>query len=292
MAATNDTVADAQFKILLYIYACVILLCLTLFRSVRATLSVILPLTLVSILAYAMMAVLQIGLKTSTLPVAAFGVGIGVDYGIYIFSQLNNYLRNGEGLSSAYIKTLEANGTAVLVTGLTLHQVLSLGFFLICSSNPYGYFICLHASTNMVGAICVATLLGLCTQKTDTENSHNWEVVMEPSWFSSSFIMHARHDWIDLVCSSCSLQCLIMWEKRIYQLPNSTCALPHTVSPFMIGEFITLFWVIFQFRIPATNYSGVIGLICFDLVSTATLQVPCHNRYYKAFEPYVHRKLV
>ena len=35
-------------------------------------------------LTYALMAVLDIGLKISTLPVAALGVGIGVDYGIYV----------------------------------------------------------------------------------------------------------------------------------------------------------------------------------------------------------------
>ena len=160
MAATNDTVADAQFKILLYIYACVIVLCLTLFRSIRATLSVILPLTLVSILAYAMMAILQIGLKTSTLPVAAFGVGIGVDYGIYIFSQLNNYLREGEGLCAAYIKTLEANGTAVLVTGLTLSlSVITWIFSDLQFQIDMGILFAFMLLLNMVGAICVVPAL-------------------------------------------------------------------------------------------------------------------------------------
>ena len=137
-----------------------LLACLTLFRSVRATLSVILPLTLVSILAYAMMAVLQIGLKTSTLPVAAFGVGIGVDYGIYIFSQLNNYLRNGEGLSSAYIKTLEANGTAVLVTGLTLSlSVITWIFSDLQFQIDMGILFAFMLLLNMVGAICVVPAL-------------------------------------------------------------------------------------------------------------------------------------
>lgn len=160
MAATNYTVAASQFNILLYIYACVILLCLALFRSIRSTLSVILPLTLVSVLAYAMMAVLEIGLKTSTLPVAAFGVGIGVDYGIYIFSQLNNYLRSGEKLTSAYIKTLEANGTAVLVTGLTLSlSVITWIFSELQFQIDMGILFAFMLLLNMIGAICVVPAL-------------------------------------------------------------------------------------------------------------------------------------
>jgi len=39
---------------------------------------VVLPLALVSLLAYALMAVLGIGLKVNTFPVVALGVGIGV----------------------------------------------------------------------------------------------------------------------------------------------------------------------------------------------------------------------
>ena len=67
----------------------------------------------------------------------------------------------------------------------------------------------------------------------------------------------------------------------------------YVVSPFMIGEFITLFWL---FSIPE-YYSNQLFLVSSGLfvliwVSTATLQVPCHNRLLKSFEPSVHRKLV
>ncbi|HAV05960.1 MAG TPA: hypothetical protein DCX47_13275, partial [Pseudomonas sp.] len=58
------------------------------FRSLAATLCVILPLVLTSILGNALMAFMGIGVKVATLPVIALGVGIGVDYGIYIYSRL------------------------------------------------------------------------------------------------------------------------------------------------------------------------------------------------------------
>ena len=88
MAATNEAVAEAQLPMMLYVYGAVIALCLISFRSIRATLVVVLPLYVVSTLAQWLMTALDIGLTVSTLPVIALGVGIGVDYGIYILSTI------------------------------------------------------------------------------------------------------------------------------------------------------------------------------------------------------------
>jgi predicted RND superfamily exporter protein len=120
MAATNEAVAAAQFPMLIYVYSAIIALCLLTFRSLRATLCIVLPLGLVSVLAYALMTILDIGLKVSTLPVVALGVGIGVDYGIYIFSRLHRQLEKGLPLREGYEVTLQITGNAVLFTGLTL----------------------------------------------------------------------------------------------------------------------------------------------------------------------------
>jgi hypothetical protein len=62
MAATNQEVAAAQFPILIYVYAAIIALCLLTFRSLRAVLSIVLPLAVVSLLGYALMVALDIGL--------------------------------------------------------------------------------------------------------------------------------------------------------------------------------------------------------------------------------------
>ncbi|PKL96113.1 MAG: RND transporter [Gammaproteobacteria bacterium HGW-Gammaproteobacteria-8] len=120
MAATNEEVRSAQTPILLYVYGAIVLLCLLTFRSLRGTLCIVLPLVLVSYLAYALMAFLGIGLKVNTLPVVALGVGIGVDYGIYIFSRLREYLAEGDTLDVAYMRTLRLTGRAVVFTAITL----------------------------------------------------------------------------------------------------------------------------------------------------------------------------
>ena len=129
MAATNEAVREAQLPMLFYVYAAVIALCLITFRSLRGTLCVVLPLALVSILANALMAYLEIGLKVSTLPVVALGVGIGVDYGIYIFSCMQNYLRQGKSVAESYAAALGDTGNAVLFTGFTLAIGVSTWIF-------------------------------------------------------------------------------------------------------------------------------------------------------------------
>ncbi|GAA6130253.1 efflux RND transporter permease subunit [Halopseudomonas sabulinigri] len=119
-AATNVVIEASQTKMLLTVYAVVIFMCLVTFRSIRAVLCIIIPLALTSVLANALMAFLGIGVKVATLPVIALGVGIGVDYGIYIYSRLETYLRQGLPLQEAYYETLKTTGKAVTFTGFTL----------------------------------------------------------------------------------------------------------------------------------------------------------------------------
>lgn len=119
-AATNEVISKAKDKMLLSVYAVVSFLCLITFRSIAAVICIITPLALTSVLCEALMAQLGIGIKVATLPVIALGVGIGVDYGIYIYSQLETKLKEGLPLQEAYFQTLITTGKAVSFTGITL----------------------------------------------------------------------------------------------------------------------------------------------------------------------------
>jgi predicted RND superfamily exporter protein len=56
----------------------------------------------------------------ATLPVIAVGIGIGVDYGIYIYNKMEYFLDRGLALREAYFETLKATGVAVTLTGVML----------------------------------------------------------------------------------------------------------------------------------------------------------------------------
>ena len=120
MAATNETVRAKELMILLGVFAAVIVMCLLTFRSVTGMILVVLPLALVSVLVYAVMAVVGIGLKVSTLPMVALGAGIGVDYGIYLFSRMQEFLRQGLSVTASYERTLRVTGASIIFTGVTL----------------------------------------------------------------------------------------------------------------------------------------------------------------------------
>ncbi|MEI5604660.1 hypothetical protein, partial [Streptomyces brasiliscabiei] len=51
MAATNESVSAAQLPMMIYVYGAVIILCLISFKSIKATIAVVLPLYIVSTLA-------------------------------------------------------------------------------------------------------------------------------------------------------------------------------------------------------------------------------------------------
>ena len=145
---------------LMYVFAAIIVLCLITFRSVIATLCIVLPLALVSLLAYALMSSLEIGLKVNTLPVVALGVGIGVDYGIYIYSRFQSLLREGLDISSAYLKTLTITGNGVVFTGVTLAIGVATWIFSPLKFQAYmGILLTFMFLVNMLGAILLLPAL-------------------------------------------------------------------------------------------------------------------------------------
>ncbi|QYJ87690.1 MMPL family transporter [Shewanella mesophila] len=161
MAATNEAVAEAQLPMMLYVYGAVFVLCLISFRSLRATVAVILPLYVVSTLAQALMTQLDIGLAVSTLPVIALGVGIGVDYGIYILSTMAVKLRDGMPVQKAYHQALVERGSAVIFTGLTLAIGVSTWFFSALKFQmDMGILLTFMFLVNMLGAIIILPAIG------------------------------------------------------------------------------------------------------------------------------------
>ena len=160
MAATNEEVAANQFPILLGVYSAIIALCLITFRSARAVLCIVIPLGLVSLLAYALMTLLEIGLKVSTLPVVALGVGIGVDYGIYIYSRFQSFCSEGKSIREAYLRTLSISGNGVVFTGVTL--AIGVGTWIFSPLKfqaDMGILLTFMFLVNMLGAILLLPAL-------------------------------------------------------------------------------------------------------------------------------------
>ncbi|KFE51823.1 efflux RND transporter permease subunit [Pseudomonas syringae] len=153
-AATNEVIKQTEMTILILVYICVATMCMITFRSWAATLCIVLPLVLTSVLGNALMAFMGIGVKVATLPVIALGVGIGVDYGIYVYSRLESFLRAGLPLQEAYYETLKSTGKAVLFTGLCLAiGVCTWIFSAIKFQADMGLMLTFMLLWNMFGAL-------------------------------------------------------------------------------------------------------------------------------------------
>lgn len=159
-AATNIVVEKAMHEMLYWVYGAVILLCWITFRNWRAVLAAILPLMLTSVLAEALMVALGMGVKVATLPVIALGVGIGIDYALYVLSVLLARMKAGDSLVEAYYGALLATGKVVLLTGLTLAIAVATWVFSpIKFQADMGILLAFMFLVNMLGALILLPAL-------------------------------------------------------------------------------------------------------------------------------------
>jgi uncharacterized protein len=145
---------------LLYVYAAVIALCFITFRSWRAVIVAVLPLIVTSILGEALMVMLGIGVKVATLPVTALGVGIGVDYSLYLLTVFLVKQRQGVSVTEAYSGALVFTGKVVALIGVTLATaVITWAWSPIKFQADLGILLAFMFLWNMLGALVIVPSL-------------------------------------------------------------------------------------------------------------------------------------
>lgn len=160
MAATNEEVERNELTVVLWVYAVIALFLWLSFKTISGVLCVGLPLSLVTLLGYAMMVNLDIGMKVATLPVLALATGIGVDYGIYSYSVIAAGLRNGLSLEDAYYEKMRTTGKATLFTGAGMAIGVAMWIFSeLQFQRDMGILLVFAFTANMIGAIVVLPAL-------------------------------------------------------------------------------------------------------------------------------------
>ncbi len=162
MAATNEEVKRAEVKMLLSLFSALIIFCLISFRSWTALICVLVPLVGVTVMGNALMAMLDIGLKVATLPVIALGVGVGVDYGIYLFERIQHYMHDPQmSFREAFARSMRDRGSAIVFTALTMSVgVLTWMMSALKYQADMGLLLGFLFLVNMFGAICLLPALG------------------------------------------------------------------------------------------------------------------------------------
>jgi len=161
IAATNEVVAEYSEKVRVFIFLIIFLFVAITYRSFVAGFILTFSVALADFISVAVMAYMNIGLNINTLPVASVGVGIGLDYGIYVVSRMKEEYANTEDIVAAVITGLTTSGKAVTFTATTLIGGIIMWYFLsaVRFQAEMGLLLSLLMFFNMVGAILVVPTL-------------------------------------------------------------------------------------------------------------------------------------
>jgi len=159
--ATNEEMKRTHAVIDIMVLTTIFVLCTLFYRSAVAGLMLTLPLILGNMVAFAYMALANIGLSINTLPVAAVGVGVGVDFAIYIYNRCIEEFPQREEWEDTILASVRTSGKAVVYTGLTMVLPIMVWFFIsdLKFQAQMGVFLAMILSTNVILAITLHPLM-------------------------------------------------------------------------------------------------------------------------------------
>jgi len=161
-AAINEVVAWNQLKTLVLAILGVFVCCSLNFRSIGAGIILTAPLLFSNYMAFAYMALNDIGLNIATLPVSAVGIGIGVDYGIYLLARVAEERRRDPAitLETAIQRTIATYGKSVIyIAGTLIGGLLIWPFSALKFQAQMGMLLAIILFFNCLGAIFTVPVL-------------------------------------------------------------------------------------------------------------------------------------
>jgi len=143
------------------VLAAIFLMCVLVFRSWVAGLMLALPLMVANIIAFWYMSWMNIGLSVNTLPVSAVGVGVGVDFAIYLYSRCVEEYPKRRDFRETIMTSAKTTGEAVVYTGLTIILPVIAWYFIsdLKFQAEMGFFLAMIMTTNMIAALTLHPLL-------------------------------------------------------------------------------------------------------------------------------------
>ena len=122
-AAVNEIIKQSTNSNIIIVFILVLLRVSIALRSLIGGLFLFIPLGFSIILTYGIFGLAGVTLTVETLPVAAMGIGLGIDYSIYIAARIHEEILRGHGnpdISGAIQRALVTSGKAVFFTGMVI----------------------------------------------------------------------------------------------------------------------------------------------------------------------------
>jgi len=160
LAAINEEVTKHQAQVTVLAFGIIFLFCALAYRSLLAGLLFLVPLAVSNYLTYALMGARGIGLDVNSLPVVAVGVGLGVDYGLYVVGRIQEEFDRSGNVSTAIITALTTAGKAVLFTASTMvFGVLFWSFSFLRFQADMGTMLLFWMIISMLGGLILLPAL-------------------------------------------------------------------------------------------------------------------------------------
>jgi hypothetical protein len=152
--ALNEEMKAMHFQMDVAVLGAIFLMCWLAFRSLVAGIMLTLPLILSNLVAYTYMSFADIGLTTSTLPCAAVGVGVGVDFAIYLYSRCIEEFRQQDDWETTILRSVRTGGKGILFSGITLILPLAAWYLIapLKFQAQMGFFLAMLLFVNMAAA--------------------------------------------------------------------------------------------------------------------------------------------
>ena len=129
LAAANQVIAVKNHQILFIVLSIIFVLCAVTYRSILAGIIFTMSLILANFLAFTFMVVKGVGLNINTFPVVSLGIGLGVDYGLYIVSRIIELYRKHDDLAKAVRGGIITAGRAVFFTATMMTAGVIFWYF-------------------------------------------------------------------------------------------------------------------------------------------------------------------
>lgn len=126
----NETVDIYQWYILIGLNIAIFIGCAYAYRSKIAALILLLPVNIANMMLTAFMVILGIGLDVNSLPILAIGIGVGIDYGIYLVSRICEEYQSEKTYEKAIEKSLTTCGKAILFTAVLMTVGIAPWYFM------------------------------------------------------------------------------------------------------------------------------------------------------------------
>jgi predicted RND superfamily exporter protein len=161
LGASNDEVEGSNNATLIASFSAIFLVIVLTYRSFAVGFLLCLSLGTATLVSLAYMWWADIGFDVNTLPVQALGVGVGVDYGLYLMDRMGHERKRGHSLDEAIRISITTTGMAVFFTGSTLVGGIIFWYFIssLRFAADMSLLMSIVLATNMVGAMVLVPAL-------------------------------------------------------------------------------------------------------------------------------------